>query len=173
MKNKYFDELKEAAGLEEEEEIPEENLVPVSPEEGQLTVRRTVRTVFFIMGILTLLEALAVLFLADGPVTDWEHGKWQDFAGLFLGAAVGAVWFWTMKIQIEQTAELPENQAKWKIRLGAVLRYLVLAGLIVGAWLTGFANPILIFIGVFNLKLAIYLSGLFNKKHSERSGSAV
>lgn len=166
MKNKYVEELRAEAGLEEEEDIPEENLLPVSPETEQKTVRKTMKTVFFFMGVLLVLEAAVVLFLLYGPINDWSHGKWQALAGLLVGGILGALWFWSLSRQIRGTLELPEQQAKNRMRLGAILRYVLLAALIAAAFITKILNPLLILIGVLNLKPAAFFSGLLNKKHA-------
>ena len=166
MKNRYVDELRTEAGFEEEEEIPAENLLPVSPEEDEKTVRRTMKTVFFFMGVFFIAELLAVLFLIGGPIVKPEPEKWKAVFGLVLGEVFGALWFFSLSLQVKSALELQENQAKNRMRLGAILRYLLLAGLIAGASFTRIADPILILVGVFNLKLAAFVSGLFDKKHA-------
>ena len=164
MKNKYFDQLKEEAELEDELEVPEENLLPVSPEEDRKKLKKTVTAVYAVMAFLFAAEFAVVLFFVGGPVGNWTNGKWQAVLGLVLGAAFGAVWFATLKIQTERAVEAPETQSKRKIRAGAIIRYVVLLLLLTGALLTGWANPVLIIIGVLNMKLAAYAAGFFLSK---------
>ena len=166
MKNKYVDELRAEAGFEEDGEIPAENLLPVLPEEEEKTVRRTMKTVFFFMGIFFIAELLIVLFFIGGPVWQPDADKWKALFGLLLGEAFGVLWFLSLSVQVKSALDLPENKAKNRMRLGAILRYLLLAGLVVGAYFTRIVDPILILVGVFNLKLAAFISGLLDKKHA-------
>lgn len=173
MKNKYFDLLKEEGLRDEEDEIPEENLLPISGEEDEKKVRHTVFTMLLFLGLFTVVEALLVLFLLYGSVTEWSKGKGQALLGLALGSAVAVFWLFTMKRNVEDSLTPGEAHPKAKIRIGAVLRYLLLAGLLVFAVFTHWIDPVLLLVGVFNLKLAGYASWIFDKKHAERAGTAV
>lgn len=166
MKNRYFDELKEIGITEEEEEIPEENLLPFSETGEKERVRKTVRAVLFVMLGLLAVETAVVLFFVGGPVSDWTHGKWQALLGLFIGVALAVLWFLTIRHEIERATEEPEMDPHKKIRIGTILRYLALLAILAGAFLTGWANPILILIGMLNLKVAAYASGFFNKQNA-------
>ena len=166
MKNRYVDELRAEAGLEEEDEIPEENILPVLPGEEEKTVRETMKTVFFFMGVLFLIEAVIVLLFIGGPLVRPTWDKWKALLGLVVGEAFGVLWFLSISSQIRHVLDLQEHQAKNSMRLGAVLRFLLLAAVVVGAYFTRIVDPILILVGVFNLKLSAFLSGFFNKKHA-------
>lgn len=171
MKNKSYDILEEI-GIIEEEEIPEEKLISTSPDEDQKAVQKTVGSLMLIMGVLAVIELVLVLVFA-GRSDGWVQGRWRAVLGLFIGLAISVGWLFSIKAQFKNGVGSEGTEIRKKIRIGAIIRYFILVAVLLTAYFTGFAHPILIIVGVFNLKIAAYLSGFFNKKDAQGAGPAV
>lgn len=62
-----------------------------------------------------------------------------------------------MAFAINAAVNMGSTGAEKKIRLGSLLRYLVAAIVVIVVAVTGFANPLAVFLGIMSLKAAAYL----------------
>ena len=158
-KNKYYDALYEEGLKDEEEEIPEENLLPESYANDRTDVKKTVLLVLILMGCFTFVEAVLIFVLPFPVFFERICGRGGLFFGLLIGLILGAVWFLTMEYQLRGIlGGAPSPKAKLKI--GAILRILLVIGVLVLAYFTRWFSPITVLIGVLNLKFAAFLAGM-------------
>lgn len=168
MKNKYFDILYEEGFTDEPNEIPEENILPYDGKADEKRTARVFRNVLLLIAGFSLTELLIALFFIAGPVYDFSNGKPQVLIGLLVGTALSVLWFVTIRIQITKISDPLDKNETRALRFGAVIRILVLSGILALAVFTDFMNPVAILIGAFNLKPASYIAGLIGRAQRKR-----
>ena len=173
MKNKYFEELREM-GFEEEitdySDDPDFTPSPESADDPE-EVPRTFRVVLILMAGLFAAEEAAVFGLMTAFLPDKASLKYACMLGLLLGSLIGALIFYLMKLQVVKiTGADPEDRSlSWKLKIGAVLRILLVAGAAAGALFIRAVNPIALIFGVLNLKAAVLLYPLFGKRSEKKT----
>ena len=168
LKNKYYEELRETLREEENEEIPAENLKPAEDANDRTEVRKTIAFVLGAMAALAVIEALVILFFFGGSISSPEPAKWKMELGLLIGLLLGVGYLFTIKLQIDATLSgTPHPNGKMKI--GAFLRYIVVIVLIGVGVFTNWFHSFTAIIGLYNLKLASFITGLVRNRKSGKT----
>ena len=122
------------------------------------SLRKINRTVLEMeLGIL----AVMILFQIGSAVFPGE--RLARAASLLLGCVAAAFAVTHMYRTLDRALDLDEKTASKAIYQGYVVRYLMVIVIMLGAALTNWLNPLLVFLGYMSLKLTAYLQPLTHK----------
>ena len=91
----------------------------------------------------------------------------EDRAGFLLGIALGALGALAGSLHmwksLSSALALGEGAAVKRLVLHNTIRYLFFAALLLWSAVTGYVNPVGVFLGIFGMKFGAYLQPLFHK----------
>ena len=147
--------LLEEAGLWNEDDEDTEDNIDIKPVTEETSLRQTLYEMLTGMAVWGIVcEFVGIWFVPDQM--KYTFGLW---IGILLAAGMAAHIAWSVNWAVDLNQKSAEN----KIRLHAVLRYVVVLAVFAVLIFTDFANPLAAFLGIICLKVSAFLQPFAHK----------
>lgn len=112
---------------------------------------------------LMIIGVIFYCIIASIPVLIFTKSKLKCELGIIIGGVISILMLWHMNYTLGHVMHMEKNQSVY-LALNSACRLLVVAGLIVLAAWTGFADAVFMVVGMLGLKFGAYIQPFLEKR---------